>query len=176
MNKENKNVEFDKSINKNSNDNSLNNQRNLAIKKIMDKYGLSFHEANKILIHFEQKEKAKNDSKKTSKKQDNNSNVHISRNVSNFKNDTIVVNDKRGLEREIDTVSKEQEDINNHGDAIHKNIHPNEKVDEILEDIIPNYNQQVSIVVNHADLTFEVQNEKLDTLKETFIRPVNLLY
>lgn len=170
MNKENKNVEFDKSINKNSNDNSLNNQRNLAIKKIMDKYGLSFHEANKILIHFEQKEKAKNDSKKTSKKQDNNSNVHISRNVSNFKNDTIVVNDKRGLEREIDTVSKEQEDINNHGDAIHKNIHPNEKVDEILEDIIPNYNQQVSIVVNHADLTFEVQNEKLDTLKETFIR------
>lgn len=34
----------------------------------------------------------------------------------------------------------------------------------------PNYNQQISIDVDHIDLTFEVQNEKVDTLKETFIR------
>lgn len=43
-------------------------------------------------------------------------------------------------------------------------------VDNILEDIIPEYNKQISIEVNHVDLTFEVQNEKIDTLKESFIR------
>lgn len=63
MNQKNNNLEFNKSANKNSNDNSSNNQRNVAIKKIMDKYGLSFHEANKILIHLEKEEKVKNNSK-----------------------------------------------------------------------------------------------------------------
>ena len=52
MNQKNNNLIFDKSNNKNPNDDSLNNQRNVVIKKIMDKYGLSFHEANKIVIHL----------------------------------------------------------------------------------------------------------------------------
>ena len=43
-------------------------------------------------------------------------------------------------------------------------------VDDIMQDIIPNYNQDFSIEVNHVDLTFEVANEKVDTLKESFIR------
>ena len=164
MNQKSSNLEFDKLANKNSND----NQRSVAIKKIMDKYGLSFHEANKILIHLEQKEKAKNNSKGNLKKQVNNSNVQISKHVSNLKNDA---NNKIGLERENDNVSKEQKDSNNQADIIHKNNHVNEKkVDDLLEDIIPDYNKQVSIVVDHADLTFEVQIEKIDTLKETFVR------
>lgn len=45
-----------------------------------------------------------------------------------------------------------------------------QNVDSIIEDIIPNYNQDFSIEVNHVDLTFEVANEKIDTLKESFIR------
>lgn len=43
-------------------------------------------------------------------------------------------------------------------------------VDSILTEIIPDYNQQVSIELNHAYLTFEVQNEKVDTIKEGVIR------
>ena len=86
MNQKNNNLEFNKSANKNSNDNSLNNQRNVAIKKIMDKYGLSFHEANKILIHLEKEEKVKNNSKGSLKKQVN-TNVQVSKPVSNIKND-----------------------------------------------------------------------------------------
>lgn len=165
MNQKNNNLEFDKLTNKNSND----NQRSVAVKKIMDKYGLSFHEANKILIHLEQKEKAKNNSKGNLKKQVNNFNVSASKPVSNLKNDATLVNDKRGLKQENDNVSKEQKDSNNQADVIHKNNH-DEKVDELLEDIIPDYNKQVSIIVDHADLTFEVQTEKIDTLKETFVR------
>lgn len=171
MNQENKNLEFDKSVNKYSDDNSLNNQRNVIIKRIMDKYGLSFYEANKILIHYEQKKKAKNDSKISSKKLDNNSDGHVFKSVSNLKNDANVVNNKRGLNRENDIVSIEQKNIDNQGEMIHKNNHTDEKnVDDLLEDIIPNYNQQVSVVVDHADLSFEVQTEKIDTIKETFIR------
>ena len=116
-------MEFDRLSNKNSND----NQRSVAIKKIMDKYGLSFHEANKILIHFEQKEKAKNDSKSSLKKQVDNFNVHASKNVPNLKDDATLVNDNRGLERENNNVSKEQDDSNNPAGVIHKNIHVDEK-------------------------------------------------
>ena len=171
MNQKNSNLEFDNPVNKNSNVNSLSNQRNVAIKKIMDKYGLSFQEANKILIHFEQKEKAKNNSKESLKKQVNNSNVLVSKSFSNIKNDAT---DNKYLERENDYGSKEQKDSNNQADVIHKNNSGDEKkVDDLLEDIIPDYNKQVSIIVDHADLTFEVQNEKIDTLKETFIRTLN---
>ncbi|WP_296893656.1 ABC transporter ATP-binding protein [uncultured Methanobrevibacter sp.] len=160
MNQKNNNLEFNKEINKNSKDNSLNNQKDVAIKKIMDKYGLSFHEANKILVHLEKKEKAKN-----------NSNVQAYKRVSNLKNDANLVNDKMGLERENDIASKEQKDSNNQADVFHKNnLGAEKKVDDFLEDIIPNYNKQVSIIVDHADLTFEVQAEKIDTLKETFVR------
>lgn len=163
MNQKNNNLEFDKSANKNSND----NQKSVAVKKIMDKYRLSFNEANKILIHLEQKEKAKNNSKGNLKKQVNNFNVQASKPVSNFKKDANL-NDKRGLKRENDNMSKEQKDSNNQvADVIHKNNHIDEKkVDDLLEDIIPDYNKQVSIIVDHADLTFEVQAEKIDTLKE----------
>ena len=169
MNQKNSNLKFDKSSDKNSNDISLNNQRNVTIKKIMDKYELSFHEANKILVHLEQKEKAKNKSKKSLKKQVNYSNVHVSNSVSNLKNDA---NDEICFERENDNVSKEQKDNNNQAtDVIHKNNRVDEKkVDDLLEDIIPDYNKQVSIIVDHADLTFDVQTEKIDTLKETFVR------
>ena len=170
MDQKNSNLGFDKSANNNSNDNLLNNQRNIAIKKVMDKYGLSFHEANKILIHFEQKEKAKNNSKRSLKKQVNNFNVQVSKPVSNIKNDANVVNDKRGLERENNNVSKEEKNIDNQEVTFHKNNNVDEKVDTLLEDIIPDYNKQVSIIVDHADLSFEVQIEKIDTLKETFIR------
>ena len=168
MIQKNNNLEFNKEVNKNSNGNSLNNQKNIAVKKIMDKYGLSFHEANKILIHLEQKEKVKYKSKGSLKKQVNNSNVQVSKPISNIKNDA---NDKIGLEQENDGVSKEQKDSHNQADITHKNNHIDEKkVDDLLEDIIPDYNKQVSIIVDHADLTFEVQTEKIDTLKENFVR------
>ena len=47
-----------------------------------------------------------------------------------------------------------------------------ENVDSLLGNILPDYNKQASIIVNHVDLTFEVQNEKVDTIKETFIRTI----
>ncbi|WP_405277674.1 ABC transporter ATP-binding protein [Methanobrevibacter sp.] len=43
-------------------------------------------------------------------------------------------------------------------------------VDEYLEELIPNYSKEISVELNHADLTFTVKTEKVDTLKETIIR------
>ncbi len=43
-------------------------------------------------------------------------------------------------------------------------------VDDIITNIIPDYNKQIAIELNHANLTFEVPLEKIDTLKETVIQ------
>ena len=45
-----------------------------------------------------------------------------------------------------------------------------ENVDDLLKDIIPEYNKHLSIEVDNVDLTFEITTEKVDTLKETIIR------
>lgn len=49
---------------------------------------------------------------------------------------------------------------------------PKKDVDSIMIDLVQDYNQQISIELNNVDLTFEVDNEKVDTLKETFIRTI----
>ena len=45
-----------------------------------------------------------------------------------------------------------------------------QNVDSIISNLIPDYNQNVSIELNHVNLTFEVSNEKIDTVKEMAIR------
>ncbi|MBE6489637.1 MAG: ABC transporter ATP-binding protein [Methanobrevibacter sp.] len=47
-----------------------------------------------------------------------------------------------------------------------------QNVDEILSNIIPDYNTKVAIELNHADLTFEVLDERIDTIKEKFIKTI----
>ena len=47
-----------------------------------------------------------------------------------------------------------------------------ENVDDILTGIIPDYQQQVSIELEHVDLTFNVETEKVETIKEKFINGV----
>ncbi len=52
-------------------------------------------------------------------------------------------------------------------------IQPKEKtrnVDEILVDLVPDYEKELSIEVNHVNLTFDVEMDRIDTLKEQFIR------
>lgn len=46
----------------------------------------------------------------------------------------------------------------------------NANVDSIISDIIPNYNQQISIELTNVDLYFDIIDDKIDTLKESFIR------
>ena len=43
-------------------------------------------------------------------------------------------------------------------------------VDTLLKDIIPDYEKKISIEFENVDLSFEVTTEKIDTIKEQFIR------
>ncbi|OEC95799.1 polyamine ABC transporter ATP-binding protein [Methanobrevibacter sp. A27] len=46
----------------------------------------------------------------------------------------------------------------------------NNNVDTILSNIIPNYDQEISIELNNVDLIFEVETDKIDNIKENIIR------
>ncbi|WP_296891321.1 ABC transporter ATP-binding protein [uncultured Methanobrevibacter sp.] len=128
MKQKNNKLNYEKSTRYNSNNNLLkpqNNRDHIKL-KIMEKFDVSFDEAEKILLKIEMKNK--NQTKNKNKNQINNEYKNTIQNKTSAKN-----------------------------------------IDSLLDDILPNYNKQISIDVNHVDLTFEIQNEKIDTLKESFI-------
>ena len=45
-------------------------------------------------------------------------------------------------------------------------------VDSLVSDIVPGYNSDISIEVEHVNLSFEVATDRIDTLKESFIRTI----
>lgn len=51
-----------------------------------------------------------------------------------------------------------------------KKTFQNQNVDSLVSNLVPNYKKETSIELNNVDLTFEVETEKIDTLKESFIR------
>ena len=134
------------------------NQREKIKSKIINKYDVTSDEAEKILVKiekdygdFENKRISNNKTNKVIYDQKLTSDESSKKSIEQIRpNDVTIKRD--------DLVEKNQ---NQHGKG---------NVDSILGDIIPNYNKQISIELNHVDLTFEVQNEKVDTLKESFIR------
>lgn len=151
-----------------NNDTNFQNQKNKLKLKIMEKYDISSNEAEKIINIIENKEKHNINSKR-----------NISNNYQNEDNRTLQqkqilkINDdvypKSDSDKDMDRANNDNETLINRK-GIASEYPSKENVDSILEEIIPNYNQQVSIELEHVDLTFEVQNEKIDTLKESFIR------
>ena len=95
-------------------------------------------------------------------------NVKIPQNVSKS-NDYL---DKSNLaQKDQNILHESNSQISNPKTVMDSNLTKSDQnVDSIMADIIPDYNQNLSIEVNHVDLTFEVSNEKVDTLKESFIR------
>ena len=47
-----------------------------------------------------------------------------------------------------------------------------QNVDNLLSNIIPNYHEEVSIELEHVNLTFNIVKDRIDTLKELFIKTV----
>lgn len=73
-------------------------------------------------------------------------------------------NDKSSSNAQINNLKSSNQEFSSQKLKSEKNV------ESILGDIIADYDKQISIDVNHVDLTFEVQNEKVETLKESFIR------
>lgn len=105
-------------------------QRDKMISVIMDKFGVTPDEAEKLLLELKNKERIS----------------YYDKNVS------------------------EESEVKEFNNGFSQKNQDSENVDSILDNILPDYNKQISIEVNHVDLTFEVQNEKVDTLKESFVR------
>ena len=151
------------------------NQRNHLKTRIVSKFEVSPQEADKILDELEKKvlldERFENNSSNKSK--DNFDNKNNSKSISKMGSDDII-NLNNNLDRE------NMSDINSNYNNKHlselksnKNNYQNvPDVNSILEEVIPDYNQQISVKLSHVNLTFEVQNEKIDTLKEAFIRTI----
>ena len=175
MNQKNDNLKSNKSVSSNSNRNSkdIQSHRNDLKVKIMDKYGLSSNEADKILLEFEKKFKKKKTGENHEKEPFNDDDISDLDSDKNSKSEQVSKSSS-----DINTVSKHVFDNSskmaseefNKSKNNHNISKKNKNVDSILEDIIPDYNQQISIKLDHVDLTFEVQSEKTDTLKEAFIR------
>ena len=172
MNQKNNNLGFEKNVNSNSNFKSTN-QNDILKMKLMNKFGISPEDADKVMSAVLKKKNIVNseyifDENHYSVRQNNNGgsteviqnsfrDQKSSINADNLKFDKIKSNMNK--DDSIKETNFQKYASNNDND-----------VDSILQGIIPNYNQQISIEVNHIDLTFEVQNEKIDTLKESFIR------
>lgn len=193
MDGENNNFKFQNLIESDSfNQSSINHQqkRDFVKAKLMNKYNISSQNAEIILNHIEKKIiKSKNvtddnkdvtlskDSQGLSNKQNNNSwNSQQIPKTKHIQQSTKLDDDIKYLD------SNKSNDSNTTGESYggdvkehfsntqSKSVDSQQNVDEIISNIIPNYNQQVSIEVNHVDLTFEVANDKIDTVKETVIR------
>lgn len=174
MNQRNNNSKF-KTSEKIESDSKLFNPPNQSdkIKAIIaEKYNISLEEVEGILFEIEKKEKTKEIPNEFSH---NNPNEDIQnsfdfknevqfKGTENLKNNSMNLVNKTGSNLNINTKSIDYVPDSNNENNLEKNV------DSILEEILPDYNQQISIIVNHVDLTFEVQNEKIDTLKEAFIR------
>ena len=155
----------------NSNQNSLNHQQIIRIKsRLMKKHDISSEEADKILdkIITEKKIPDSNNVSKDNTQQSNQKSIpkeksHFINSVKNNANFNENLNRKSISLNNKDDFQKQISNLSSGGDS---------SVDEIMESIIPEYNQSVSIELNHVDLTFEVATEKIDSLKETFIKTI----
>ena len=133
-----------KSKNINSNH---SNKREMIKRNIMKKYDISDDQAEKILRQYEDKHK-------------------IDINNSNGGNYTIKQNDDLTKQKNIHIQNTEFEDASFDEQRSHQQ---KQDVDEIIGDIIPDYNKKISIELKNVNLTFDLDAEQVDTLKEQVI-------
>lgn len=152
-------IKFKKS-NKDYEASNENNPQNKLIFKLMEKYNMSSEEASTVIKII----KNKHNNTSINKIEQNNEKDNVPKKTKYKQNKNMPKTQKK------QTIPKPQQNkysiINN---AQEKNK-PN--VDTIISDIIPEYNKQVSIELQNVNLTFNVNNEKIDTIKEQFIRSI----
>lgn len=164
MNGEKRSLNFEKTVNDYLSDEesiTSKNQRELDKAKLIDNYGISLEEAENIIKKIEHIEEENNNFINV---KENNADAMPQNALNKTQNqqNTKTEQHKQSVpnKQEIEEIDFEKED----------SINSNKNVDSIIADIIPDYNQNISIEVDHVDLTFEVSNEKVDTIKESFIR------
>ena len=183
-------------MNKKNNDKIRSKQQREQIKaKLIEKYNISSDKTESILINLENKKNNSTNSISSSNsqhpKQYDSQKQNIGKNIktddkksmNSEKNlDDLLISDIFIDENSIKTISKtnikndsevfNKMDINQEKDL--ENLNSDEikskDVDVIISEIIPDYNYDISIELQNVSLTFEVVNDRIDTLKESIIR------
>ena len=155
------------------------NQQEKTKKIIMEKFKVSDSEADVILNKLLKKRQPpnkqlnQNTNKLQRKKELEKTEKNINFNKVKFSEETKNSFKSHELTSKPDSNKKNIIDSNmekNNNQEITNFEKQKSDVDSILIDIIPDYNKHISIEVEHINLTFEVETEKIDTLKESFIR------
>lgn len=195
MDSRNNNTKIKKNIKNQSNSEniSLEPQQYEKLKlKLMGEYNISSQEAESIIEDIvinkneinikKQKNKSKNDFKPYNLKEKDNSNINVIQNELSIENTSSASTKKQIQNNQIKTNQNNNQGVifnptneiihDEHNYGVQNQVNKKQDIDMIMESILPDYSQQVSIEVNHVDLTFEVVNEKVDSLKEKFIRTI----
>lgn len=110
----------------------------------------------------------------TSSTRENSSNLknNLVTEGNSFKNDSYVDESyKEKISNDLSIIELDEKKSNGVNSKNLNNESEN-NVDYILSNIIPDYNKQISIEVNNVNLTFDLDYEKIDNLKELVIRTI----
>ena len=188
----NKEISFNKSIN-NKNSVKSNNNLDVVITKLMDKYNISESEAEVILEKNKKKKLQANKKSHTNQNEisapkpqssngdiDSNQELRSNEKENNEANDSApdfpiesANSDKVNIEPDV---TDEDNNIQNNdfqkqnSDDSTVDASESQDVDSIISDIIPDYKDEISIELQKVNLIFDVVSDKVDTLKEVFIR------
>ena len=118
--------------------------QNDSINKLCEKFNITPEEASNILLKLENDEEIKQ-------------NNELSTNG-------LPTDEKVNGADSLPSVTANKNEAKNSSEQKPNNV------DEILSDIIQDYSTKISIELEDVNLTFELNSDKIDTLKETFIR------
>ena len=140
-------LEYDKQITEN-----LQQKNKSIILTLMKKYNMTQKESEEVLMKIKKNNKKEKLNKKRlnqlNENKQNNTELEISK-----KKDCL--DNKITLQHEINEQKKELS---------------SENIDSIMHDVLPTYEKHVAIELNNVNLTFKVTLDKIDTLKELFIK------
>lgn len=170
------NLKFNKNIirNKKDNRNIMNSQvqKDKLKARIMDKYNLPLEDAEKIISKLEEKQK----SNSVNSQSNINSNFQQQKNnqIKNYQlneksNDYIKLQQPVNLQNNVNNKTNLPSSETNDSEKFYFE-HNQENVDSLVGEFVPDYNKIVSIELNNVDLTFEIELEKIDTIKEKVIK------
>lgn len=140
--------EHKRQVNDYSNENTISEQRKRAKLELINKYNMSESEAEETLRDIEKKampQKTKEDT------YESNTN----------KTEEIIPEHAQKEEKQSQETKPEHKE---------KEEKPHKNVDELISSIIPDSEKELCIEVKNVSLSFEIATEKIDNLKELFIR------
>ena len=169
-----KNKKFEKNLKKDyiEQNEDLLDSRQIKINKLKTKFNLSANEADVILLKIEEKKQLNNTQKRLNNQSSSNVDLRNINGSYSKKLKVESVNNKNVSKTPADSQHSESSFSNNNQKQTANIESTNSNVDSILDEIIPEYNNQISIELRNVNLIFDVVEDKIDTIKESFIRAV----